>query len=92
MRGELRIKTKRSSEMVVDKLSIDLPFGMNPMFRLSEPRNHKKKSYYALVENNFLAHLQEYMRSDQKLVLAIERARVAKPGRSTDQSRSFGEN
>ena len=77
--------------MVVYKLSIDLPFGMNPTFHLSELRN-EKKSYYALVENNFLAHLQEHMRRDQKLVLAIERARVAKPGRSTDQSRSFGEN
>ena len=91
MRGELCIKTKRSSEMVVYKLSIDLPFRMNPMFRLSELTN-EKKNYYALVENNLFAHLQEHMRHNQKQVLATERARVAKPGHSTDQSRPFGEN
>ena len=47
----------------------------------------RKINCYLLVENNLLAHLQGYMRRNQKLILAIERARVAKPGCETDQSR-----
>ena len=47
----------------------------------------RKINCYLLVENNLLAHLQGYMRRNQKLILAIERARVAKPGCETGQSR-----
>ena len=47
----------------------------------------RKINCYLLVENNLLAHLQGYMRHNQKLILAIERARVAKPGCEMDQGR-----
>lgn len=79
MRGELRIETKGTSKMIVDKFSVDLPFRMNPTLYFSGMGEERKRCY-PLVENNLLAHLQGHVRRDQKLLLAIERARVAKPG------------
>jgi hypothetical protein len=74
--------------MSVNKASVGLPFGMNPMLRLSGPEEERKK-WYPLVENDLFAHLQGHMRRDQRLNSTIERARVAKPVCDADQSRSF---
>jgi hypothetical protein len=82
MRGELRIETKSSSKMIVNKFSVNLPFRMDPTLCFSGPREEKKKCYQ-LVENNLLTHLQRHVRRDQKLFSAIERARVAKPSYDT---------
>lgn len=88
MRGELRIETESTSKMIVNKSSIDLPFGVNPTLCFSVLGEERKKCY-PLVENNLLAHLQVHVRRDWKLLSAIERARVAKPGCNMDQGRSF---
>ena len=82
MRGKLRIETKSTSKMIVNKFSVDLPFRMNPTLCFSGLGEERKKCY-PLVENNLLAHLQGHVRRDQKLFSPIERARVAKPGHDT---------
>ena len=88
MRGELRIETKSSSEMIVNKVSVDLPFRMNPTSQLSGLEEGRKKCY-PLVEDDLLAHLQGHMRRNRKLFSAIERARVAKPGCDTIRAGSL---
>lgn len=64
MRGELRIETKSTSKMIVNKFSVDLPFRMNPTLCFSGLGEERKKCY-PLVENNLLAHLQGHVRWDQ---------------------------
>lgn len=58
MRGELRIETKSTSKVIVNKFSVDLPFGMNPTLCFSGLGEERKKCY-PLVENNLLAHLKD---------------------------------
>lgn len=50
--------------MIVNKLSVNLPFRVNPMLCFSE-LGEERKTCYALVENNLLAHLQGHVRRDQ---------------------------
>ena len=64
MRGELRIETKSTSKMIVNKLSVDLPFRVDPIMYFSG-QGEERKTCDPLVEDNLLAHLQGHVRWDQ---------------------------